>query len=544
MKGCSVPFGGHLQRRRAALVSWLALAVAVSGVVAYAVQADGYQAHKAELNDGGIWVTSNRDGSYGRINKPIGELDGTIFSRARLQPRHRPGRLVGRRHQPVRRGRGPARPRPDAGAGRRGGLDPRQPRGRDGRRQPRRARHRVRPAVGHPRGPGRRVPRVASLADQSEPLAQSARTPRSRSPSTARVYAVSAAEDQLLTLAQQGDDRLRRRRRPTTCPATAFSDAIALTAVGATPVVLDSATGRLTVVGGAEAAGAEGLGAPAAGTERRPRCWSPRRDALLSVDLATGEVTTLADGVGGDPANPVRLGDCRYGAWAGGTGAVVTVVRRRASRDAAGPRRADLRPGLPHQPRADRAQRPRHRPRLGHRLRQAHPARQLGRLPPQVQGRGRRRRRRARRTRATGGRRRPRTTTSAPGPAAPRSCTRSTTTPHRRAGCSRSARCATSAGPMPSSRSAPTARPCRSRCPTTPWAAPASSTSSTTGGSRSPPTPRSASRSPAPASANSEPAPARRASSRGCGPSRRRHASTSPCSPTGATPRTATPSRP
>ena len=80
-----MPFGGYLQRQRPAylprLASWVALAVAVSGVVVYAVQADGYQAHTTELNDGGIWVTSNRDGSYGRINKPIGELDGTVFSR-------------------------------------------------------------------------------------------------------------------------------------------------------------------------------------------------------------------------------------------------------------------------------------------------------------------------------------------------------------------------------------------------------------------------------------------------------------------------------
>ena len=48
------------------------------------------------------------------------------------------------------------------------------------------------------------------------------------------------------------------------------------------------------------------------------------RDGLLSVDLATGEVTTVAGDVGGQPANPVRLGDCVYGAWAGATGAVVT----------------------------------------------------------------------------------------------------------------------------------------------------------------------------------------------------------------------------
>ena len=77
---------------------------------------------------------------------------------SRLQPRRRPGRLVGRRHQPVRRGGDPARSRPDAPAGRRGGLDPGDARGRHGRRQPRRARQRDRQAVGDPRGPGHRRP--------------------------------------------------------------------------------------------------------------------------------------------------------------------------------------------------------------------------------------------------------------------------------------------------------------------------------------------------------------------------------------------------
>ena len=42
--------------------------------------ADGYQSHEAQLNDGGIWVTNSRDGFYGRINKPIGQLDGAIFA--------------------------------------------------------------------------------------------------------------------------------------------------------------------------------------------------------------------------------------------------------------------------------------------------------------------------------------------------------------------------------------------------------------------------------------------------------------------------------
>ncbi len=166
-EGNSVPFGGHLQRRRPAylpgLASWVALAVAVSGVVVYAVQADGYQAHTAELNDGGIWVTSNRDGSYGRINKPIGELDGTVFSRfdSNLDIVQDGSSVVG-----IDLSEGivvpldPAQMRAPDGEE---AAIPGNPRGRDGRRQPGGARHRVRPSVGDPRGPHRRP------ADGDEP---------------------------------------------------------------------------------------------------------------------------------------------------------------------------------------------------------------------------------------------------------------------------------------------------------------------------------------------------------------------------------------
>ena len=47
-------------------------------------------------------------------------------------------------------------------------------------------------------------------------------------------------------------------------------------------------------------------------------------DSLLAVPLAGGEPTVLADGFGGRPAAPVRLGACQYGAWSGGGGTVVT----------------------------------------------------------------------------------------------------------------------------------------------------------------------------------------------------------------------------
>ena len=60
---------------------YLALVLVVTGVVVFALRAEGYQTHRAELNDGGIWVTNSTLGYYGRLNKPIGQLDGALFAR-------------------------------------------------------------------------------------------------------------------------------------------------------------------------------------------------------------------------------------------------------------------------------------------------------------------------------------------------------------------------------------------------------------------------------------------------------------------------------
>jgi large repetitive protein len=322
VKGSSVPFGGHLQRSRAALVSWLAVAVAVGGVVAYAVQAEGYQAHKAELNDGGIWVTSNRDGSYGRINKPIGELDGTIFSRidSTLDIVQDGSSVVG-----VNLSDGVVMP-----------LDPAQMRPPDGEE----AAIPGSPAVGMAGGslavldtasgklwatnedPKVGVPPVSSLADQTDPVATVGEDAALAVALDGTVYAVSADTDELLTVRQGAGGRFAVAATEP-LPGAKFSDAIELTTVGAVPIVLDSAKGRLLVIGGAEAALPKGAVLQQPGPSASSVLVGAR-EGLLSVDLATGVVTTIASGVGGDPANPVRLGDCSYGAWAGGTGAVVT----------------------------------------------------------------------------------------------------------------------------------------------------------------------------------------------------------------------------
>ncbi len=71
---------GFLRRHRTAIASNTALAIAAVAVLVYAVSADGYQAHEAELNDGGIWVVNGKEGLYGRINKPINQLDTVVFA--------------------------------------------------------------------------------------------------------------------------------------------------------------------------------------------------------------------------------------------------------------------------------------------------------------------------------------------------------------------------------------------------------------------------------------------------------------------------------
>ncbi|GGO92557.1 hypothetical protein GCM10011584_29240 [Nocardioides phosphati] len=71
-----------MRRHRVTIASWSALAVVSGVLVAYAVNADGYPVHKAELNDGGVWVTNQAMGAVGRQNVPVAQIDGRVFDGA------------------------------------------------------------------------------------------------------------------------------------------------------------------------------------------------------------------------------------------------------------------------------------------------------------------------------------------------------------------------------------------------------------------------------------------------------------------------------
>jgi hypothetical protein len=99
---------------------------------------------------------------------------------------------------------------------------------------------------------------------------------------------------------------------------------VAITTVGASPVVLDATAGQLVLPDGRTVSVV-----PDAAT--RLQQSGPDAEAVLvantkglvRVKLASAEVVPVFSETQGAPAAPVRLGGCDFGAWAGGTGRVV-----------------------------------------------------------------------------------------------------------------------------------------------------------------------------------------------------------------------------
>ncbi|MEO5851138.1 MAG: Ig-like domain-containing protein, partial [Nocardioides sp.] len=312
--------GGLIRRHRAAIAANLALVVMVGTVVAYAVSADGYESHRADLNDGGIWVTSNADGIFGRINKPINQADGAMFAAPddNLDIVQQGAAVVGvNLTDNLLTSIDPATVQPNEGeeaaippgaqvvmaGGSLAVLDP-----GTGRLWA----TRVDAVTG--------LPSVNALADASDPLVTVGKAAALTVTATGDVLAVSSESDRVVTLATGSDGFTKPA--PVGLGADVGAE-VALTSVGERGVVLDEETGELEVLGGATAALPRGSvlqqPGPAAGTV----LVATRRE-LLEVDLVTGLATSVQDGLSGRPTAPVRLGDCRYAAWSGGRGGLVT----------------------------------------------------------------------------------------------------------------------------------------------------------------------------------------------------------------------------
>ncbi|GAA2470030.1 Ig-like domain-containing protein [Terrabacter carboxydivorans] len=67
-------------KRRIGVISTVVVALVASLLVWLATRSEGEMARKADLNDGGIWVTNSEQSRFGRINKAAGQLDAGVYA--------------------------------------------------------------------------------------------------------------------------------------------------------------------------------------------------------------------------------------------------------------------------------------------------------------------------------------------------------------------------------------------------------------------------------------------------------------------------------
>ncbi|CAM3626388.1 Ig-like domain-containing protein [Nocardioides zeicaulis] len=309
-----------VRRHRVGIASGAALALAATAVTVYAVTAQGYKSHEAELNDGGVWVVNGKKGWSGRLNKPINELDGVVPSqdgRSRLDV-VQDGASVVTVNLDSSRGQAiettkleaedggtaaiPTGAAVSMGGGTLASADP-----ETGQVW----------AVRYDSQLGKPV--MSAVDRQSDPLVETGKGATLAVSLGGTVVATSADEGTLTTIEPAGngfDD-------PTTTglPGEA-GEVTAVTTVGERVVTLDAASGALAVVGGATAEVEPGSvlqqPGPAADTVL---VTTPQE--LLSIDLDSGR-STVVSSASGTPVAPVRLGACVFGAWSGGLGSVAT----------------------------------------------------------------------------------------------------------------------------------------------------------------------------------------------------------------------------
>lgn len=67
-------------KRRIGIISTVVVALVASLLVWLATRSDGEIVRKADLNDGGVWVTNSEQSRFGRINKAAGQLDAGVYA--------------------------------------------------------------------------------------------------------------------------------------------------------------------------------------------------------------------------------------------------------------------------------------------------------------------------------------------------------------------------------------------------------------------------------------------------------------------------------
>ncbi len=307
-----------VRRHRAGIASGVALTIAAAAVVTYAVTANGYKAHEADLNDGGVWVVNGKLGWSGRLNKPINQLDGVVPTeggKTRLDVVQDGAAVVtldifASRGQAIETSRlesqdGGAAAIPAAGDVRMAGGTLATADAETGEVW----------GVRYDAALGKPV--MSSVDRQSEPLAEAGEGAALAVSQRGTIVATSSADGTVTTLAPEDGSFSEPLTRDLPADAGQVS---AITLVGERIVTLDADAGVLGVVGGATTRVPPGSELQQAGPDDDVVLVGAP-DALLGVDLDSGDVATIASR-SGIAVEPVRLGACVFGAWSGGVGAV------------------------------------------------------------------------------------------------------------------------------------------------------------------------------------------------------------------------------
>lgn len=307
-----------VRRHRVGIASGVALLVASTAVVAYAVTADGYKSHEADLNDGGIWVVNDKKGWSGRLNKPINQLDGVVPELDRktrldvvqdgaavvtLNANSSRGQAIETSSLQAQDGGSAAVP-VDGDVAMAGGtlatVDP-----ESGKVW----------AVRYDEEVGRPV--MSAVDRQAKPVLTAGDDASLAVAQDGTVVVVSVAEGTVTTLRPSRDEFAEPTEQDLPGSAGQVSE---VTTVGGRVVTLDADAGALTVIDGATSTVPPGSRLQQSGPGYDAvLVGSP--ESLLSVDLASGDQDVVS-AQGGSPVQPVRLGACVFGAWSGGQGAL------------------------------------------------------------------------------------------------------------------------------------------------------------------------------------------------------------------------------
>lgn len=317
-----------VRQHRAAVALGAVVAVAASVLVALALSSDGYQSRHVDLNDGGVWVTSNNDGLFGRLNKPAGSLD------LALNP---PGGAQSSYRLDIRQD-GAAVTAWDQGSGRLLPVDVASGRTDPDQAVPVSSDEQVEIgggtiAVLDPSSDkvwAKKVDTsrsISSLADVDPTARPVVKFPKRADAGGALSSSIAVGTDGTLYAADTAGDVASvsasgaKLGKPSFHKLGKALESVQVTVVGSQVVVLDAKQGVLHLPGNRTVKIAPDVDAklqePSGGGSD---VVVATKSELLSVPLDAGKPTTLYTGAAGRPTNPTWLGDCLHAAWAGEPG--------------------------------------------------------------------------------------------------------------------------------------------------------------------------------------------------------------------------------